>query len=100
MQEIPFTDKNKAALAFISLALVVSLAQTVLHFTASPPNHSLLGNLSIPNALFFLLSFAIVASEDATGGGIKYGAGFAFMIIGMLAAVAHFAVSKKAAASS
>lgn len=98
--EVPFPNKLKAALAFICLALVVSLVQTVLHFTAKPPNHALLGNLSIPNAFFFLLSFALVASDDPTKGGGNYGAGFAFMIIGMLTAVAHFAVSKKAAASS
>ena len=88
---VPFTDKSKAALAMICLALVVSLAQTALHFTV---NHALLGKLSIPNAFFFMVAFTIVASEDANGA--SYGAGFAFMIIGWLASMGHFSVSNKA----
>jgi hypothetical protein len=83
----------------ICLALIISLAQTVLHFTATPPNHALLGKLSIPNAFFFMVAFAIIAS-DTLGQGASYGAGFAFMIIGWLASMGHFIVSNKAAASA
>jgi len=97
---VPFTDKSKAALSMVCLALIVSLAQTVLHFTATPPNHALLGKLSIPNAFFFMVAFAIIASEDATSATTSYGAGFVFMIIGWLASMGHFAVSNKAAASA
>ena len=96
---LPWTTKGQATLAMICLALIVSLAQTVLHFTATPPNHALLGKLSIPNAFFFMVAFAIVASDDAPAG-VSYGAGFAFMIIGWLTSMGHFAVSNKAAASA
>ena len=92
-------DKLKAALAFACLALILSVVMLGLHFTAKPPNHALLGNLSIPQALCFLLSFAMVVAA-MNDGSPKYNAGFAFLIIGTLTSAAHFAASKKAAASS
>merc|ERR1719453_1803775 len=71
-------DKMKAALAFACLALILSVVITGLHFTAKPPNHALLGNLSIPQAFCFLLSFAMVVAA-ADGSSPKYFAGFAFL---------------------
>ena len=119
----PWPKHIKAALVFCCLALILSLAQAVLqamlHFTKKPPNHKLLGYLSIPNAFFFLLSFALVTAETAkdmnySGEGYAYRdhygvknvyhAGYAFLIIGFLASVAHIAAclhfAKQAAGTS
>ena len=92
--EIPFPDKLKAALAFTCLALVLSLVQTLLHFSSGPLIQGLLTILSIPNAFFFMLAFVLVASETKLGGS-NYGVGFAFMIIGWLVSMAHFLMSRK-----
>ena len=85
----------------------------MLHFTKKPPNHKLLGYLSIPNAFFFFLSFVLVTAETAKdmdysgkkhGVKVIYDAGYSFLIIGFLASVAHIAAclhfAKQAAGNS
>jgi hypothetical protein len=88
--------------------------QAVLHFTKKPPNHKLLGYLFTPNAFFFFfLSFALVTAETAKdmdysgkqyGIKITYHVGYAFLILGFLASVAHIAAclhfAKQAAGTS
>ena len=94
-------DKQKAAIAFCAIALIICFVQCVLHFTAKPPNHALLGKLSLPAAFSFLISFSLIANQFADSPAAPdYSAGFAFIIIGWLASMGHFFVSNKAAASA
>jgi hypothetical protein len=97
--------KQKGAIAFGSFALIFSFGSFVLHFFAppKPPNHALLAKLSLPTAFSFMLSFSLLAAlinGRSTELVFAYSSGFAFLILGTLASVAHFFVSKKAAASS
>ena len=89
-------SKSKVALAFM---LILSVVMLGLHLTAKLLKHALLGNLSIPQALCFLLSFAMVVAA-MNDGSPKCNTGFAFLIIGTLTSAAHFDASKKATTSS
>jgi hypothetical protein len=100
----------KAALAFGVIAFINALAIAVLggydfvkagrDFTRATPNDALLAKMSLPLSFLFMLVFALVSSSvvgDAVKEGASYGSGFAFAIIGWMAAFAHFVVSMKVA---
>jgi hypothetical protein len=95
-------DKQKAAIAFCAIALIISFIQCVLHFTAKLPNHALLGKLSLAAAFAFLISFSLIANNKGLattgfGGGDNEinGPGFASLIIGWLASAGLFVVVRK-----
>jgi hypothetical protein len=99
----------KGALAFAIFALLNALAINALVLNShmnnnnqgSAPNDALLAKLSLPLSVFFLIEFSLVADSSlgdaARQPGCAYGAGFAFAIIGCLAALAHYVVSMKVA---